>query len=52
MKVEQIKISRYFKKRNNAEVYDKTGKITIITTDKATLTIEQEEKIINFLETL
>jgi hypothetical protein len=52
MKVEEIKASRYHKKRSNTQSYEKTGKITIITTDKAELTLEQEAKIIKFLETL
>jgi hypothetical protein len=50
MKVEQIKISRYHRKRSVG--LDKTGKITVFTTDKAELTIEQHDKLLKFLETL
>lgn len=50
MKVEMIKVSQYFRRRNG--MYNKTGKITILTTDKAELTIEQQDKLFIFLEKL
>lgn len=51
MKIEEIKISKYHRKRRGHSS-NKTGKITIITTDKAELTLEQEAKLTQFLETL
>lgn len=50
MKLEFIKASRYFTRRNG--MYFKTGKITILTTDPQNLTIDQHDKLLKFLETL
>ena len=50
MKVEFIKVSSHHRQRGYG--YGKTGKITIVTTDKAELTIQQHDKLLKFLETL
>ena len=50
MKVEKIKVNQYHRRRS--DVFGKTGKITILTTDKAELTIEQQDKLFIFLEKL
>lgn len=51
MKIEELKISKYHRKRNG-HFSQKTGKITIITTDKVELTLEQQDKLFIFLDTL
>lgn len=50
MKVEKIQISTNYRQRFLG--HQKTGKITILTTDKAELSIEQQDKLFIFLEKL
>lgn len=52
MIVEKISVSTYYKKRYHIHNGSKTRKISIYTQEKGPLTLEQEDKIQKFFETL